>query len=286
MRRAVLLLALARTRDAAYDDLGLGKCIVEGGRDPANSFHMGKGHLCEQLCDESADCHGYSASDANNCLLWEETGLLGGGASWGEARCYVQQSGHQAASKTCDCKAHGGCHWEPAANCVKDFWYEGDHYTNCTTVEFEGRGWCSLNTDYKSQEYSMCTMACPPGCWWKQPTECVPHPAPEPCWRAPRECVPEFWYKGKLFQACTMEDTHEGAWCSHNFRYATASAWSPCTPCCEGGSRRGATLVAVVSGALGFLCAGVPVLLILYNKDQHSARSVSTWALHQGDPIE
>jgi hypothetical protein len=42
------------------------------------------------LCDENIACHGFSISDANNCLLWFEPGLQLGKESWDGAHCIVK----------------------------------------------------------------------------------------------------------------------------------------------------------------------------------------------------
>merc|ERR1711988_801351 len=80
-----------------YKNLGSGKCL-KGGKDPRYSYHGGQGSSCKSMCDGRSNCHGYSVSSFNNCLLWSEAGLTGGGAAWGGASCLVKAG--SAASPT------------------------------------------------------------------------------------------------------------------------------------------------------------------------------------------
>jgi len=75
--------------DASCTDSGSGKCL-KNGVDPKYSYH-GAVTSCQELCDASGACGGYSVSDHNNCLLWLETGLTGGGQDWAGARCMVKK---------------------------------------------------------------------------------------------------------------------------------------------------------------------------------------------------
>jgi len=102
---------------AGYKDLGSGKCLyqpptplvegpkvlVEGPKVPGPkpkaetpphySYKSAEGHDCKKLCDADKDCGGYSVSDYNNCLLWNEKAseLMGGGKPWGDCKCYVKK---------------------------------------------------------------------------------------------------------------------------------------------------------------------------------------------------
>jgi hypothetical protein len=60
-----------------------------------SSFHYKyqEGSECQELCDKDPKCGGYSASDYNNCLLWEAPAseLLDGGKAWGNCKCMVKK---------------------------------------------------------------------------------------------------------------------------------------------------------------------------------------------------
>jgi len=71
-----------------YSNLGWGKCLTSHGQDPSYEFYTGKSeYACKSLCNSKSNCGGYSRSYYSNCLLWMDNGLIGGGASWGGARC-------------------------------------------------------------------------------------------------------------------------------------------------------------------------------------------------------
>merc|ERR1712019_155353 len=80
----------AKKNAPAYNDLGTGKCVVNG-EDPEYEYLDGQGSDCEDLCTGSVDCYGYSVSSSNNCLLWTQPGLSGGGEEWGGANCHVKR---------------------------------------------------------------------------------------------------------------------------------------------------------------------------------------------------
>jgi len=75
---------------AGYADYGLGKCLKDG-RDPLHTLLLQQGHTCFQLCNSRDNCYGYSVSVYNNCLLFEDCGLAGAGAEWGQAHCHVKK---------------------------------------------------------------------------------------------------------------------------------------------------------------------------------------------------
>jgi len=81
----------AKKKAPVYDDLGTGKCVVNG-EDPEYEYLDGRGSDCEDLCTGSVDCYGYSVSSFGNCLLWTEPGLSSGGEEWGGANCHVKPS--------------------------------------------------------------------------------------------------------------------------------------------------------------------------------------------------
>mmetsp|Transcript_25180 Transcript_25180/g.70971 ORF Transcript_25180/g.70971 Transcript_25180/m.70971 type:complete len:298 (-) Transcript_25180:40-933(-) len=285
---AAVLVAFLQPAGGAYLDAGEGKCVLGDGTAPSYSFYKGKGPVCEALCDETSECHGYSVSNFSNCLLWEEPGLVGGGAKWGSAHCLVQQYAHISArtTQTCGCTAET-CYWQPAPECVTHFEYNDMEYTNCTTTGYKGKGWCSLYPEYQSKKWKHCALACPEGCYWQHAATCVPRPLIEqPCWTAPKECVPEFWYKGKLYAGCTQVDGNAGAWCSQTYRYTARELWSQCTPCCQQGTLRGfmgATGLAAISSVIGMLCVSMPMVFV-FRKRLHSPRSIGSWALTS--PVE
>ena len=69
----------APTPASAYINLGEGKCRSSDGHEPAYTYHDGVGDRCQGFCDDDAECGGYSASMYNNCIMWMEYGLTGGG---------------------------------------------------------------------------------------------------------------------------------------------------------------------------------------------------------------
>merc|ERR1719285_873720 len=67
-----------------------GKCMTLDGADPKYLYEGGKGSECEQLCDGMIDCFGYSISGYDNCLLWLQRDIMGGGDEWGDADCHIK----------------------------------------------------------------------------------------------------------------------------------------------------------------------------------------------------
>lgn len=189
------------------------------GADPKHSYHPGQGRHCEQLCDESSECHGYSASSFGNCLLWEEPGLAGGGAEWGGAQCFAQQASHRAARGRCPCNADAEpCAWQPAPDCVHQFRYKGRSYAGCTTVDFAGKAWCAHSREYEAGEWSPC-LGCPQGCY---------------AWERAPGCVEEFRYKGRTYRNCTTVDYAGKGWCSRR-NELSGEEWSGCLLRCPEG---------------------------------------------------
>jgi hypothetical protein len=74
-----------------YTDLGVGKCLA-GGADPSYEYIGGGGSDCQTKCDESSTCYGYTTSSYNNCLLWTQAPLTGGGEAWGGGHCSIKAS--------------------------------------------------------------------------------------------------------------------------------------------------------------------------------------------------
>lgn len=74
-----------------YIDLGLQKCQTAAETDPKYAYYHEIGFdACKQHCDQNEDCFGFSVSAYNNCLNWLESDLIGGGANWGGAKCYLK----------------------------------------------------------------------------------------------------------------------------------------------------------------------------------------------------
>eukprot|EP00930_Biecheleria_cincta_P055429 TRINITY_DN41749_c0_g1_i1.p1 TRINITY_DN41749_c0_g1~~TRINITY_DN41749_c0_g1_i1.p1 ORF type:complete len:1157 (-),score=149.61 TRINITY_DN41749_c0_g1_i1:223-3693(-) len=71
-----------------YIDLGKGKCQTTSAAAPQYEYLGGQGTECAAACSARVDCHGYSASDSRNCLLWLQQDILGGGVPWGNASCH------------------------------------------------------------------------------------------------------------------------------------------------------------------------------------------------------
>jgi len=67
-----------------------GKCMTLDGKDPKYEYFGGKGSECEKTCDERRDCFGYSISGYDNCLIWLQRDIMGGGEEWGGADCHVK----------------------------------------------------------------------------------------------------------------------------------------------------------------------------------------------------
>lgn len=76
-----------------------GKCTVNGGQDPMHSYFGGDGGECETMCIDDDSCYGYSVSNHNNCLLWQE-GVIDNtpGDHWGGAHCFIKLEGDIAYS--------------------------------------------------------------------------------------------------------------------------------------------------------------------------------------------
>jgi len=71
-----------------YKDLGTGKCQTLTGGDPLHSYIHNGGNACQESCNVRQDCFGYSVSNHQNCLLWLQPDIKGGGPAWGDAHCH------------------------------------------------------------------------------------------------------------------------------------------------------------------------------------------------------
>jgi len=109
----------------AFTSQGLGKCITSEGADPVYDFIDGIGFTgCKQRCIDDKGCFGFSVSSYDNCLLWLQSDLVGGGDYWGGAECYLRVAsskpilnGEQYCesesmiSNQAACLASSCCHW-------------------------------------------------------------------------------------------------------------------------------------------------------------------------------
>jgi hypothetical protein len=119
----------------AYSDLGSGKCLTKDGKDPASSYHGGRdAQACQELCDGNSKCGGFSLSSYENCLIWLDSGLVGGGDYWGGAHCYVKPA-HAPCTIYNSVKDAGACAslCKAASECTAFHYYGvGDSaYGNC-----------------------------------------------------------------------------------------------------------------------------------------------------------
>lgn len=168
----------------------------------------------------------------------------------GGASCLVKDR-QKGLHSQCACSG-GLCPWQPAPDCVSTFTYSAEPHddsylafsrqsvmnvSGCTTTDYNKRGWCSTIPSmgaWDLENWRPCTKLCPAGCYWQEPSNCVPIPQQKECWAAPKECVPQFWYQGTNYEGCTSVDSTDGvAWCSHRYRFATAHMWSRCTNYCD-----------------------------------------------------
>jgi len=84
---------------ATYKDAGKGKCLNRAGKNPKYKYFAGQGKNCETQCTHNIACFGYSVSSSNNCLLWTENALKGGGKNWGNAHCHIKEYVHAGNTK-------------------------------------------------------------------------------------------------------------------------------------------------------------------------------------------
>jgi len=74
-----------------YTEIPRGKCLRLDGGAPSHQWHGQTNERdCEQLCTDRSDCGGYSWSRYNHCLLWTQSGLMGGGRPWGGCSCHIK----------------------------------------------------------------------------------------------------------------------------------------------------------------------------------------------------
>jgi len=66
-----------------------GKCQTMDGKDPKYKFYGGEAN-CEDRCNKDSNCYGYSKSNSNNCLIWTQRDIRGGGNQWGGANCHIK----------------------------------------------------------------------------------------------------------------------------------------------------------------------------------------------------
>merc|ERR1719204_1617101 len=80
-----------------------GKCMTLGGKDPKFEYFGNKGSECERKCDNRPDCFGYSVSGFDNCLIWLQRDIMGGGEEWGGADCHIKDLDMCAGKQCVDC---------------------------------------------------------------------------------------------------------------------------------------------------------------------------------------
>jgi len=75
-----------------YYEEGDGKCVTDSGADPSHMYFHGIGEeQCRLKCDYEPACWGFSVSSWGNCLHWMQDNIKAGGASWGDAKCWIAQ---------------------------------------------------------------------------------------------------------------------------------------------------------------------------------------------------
>jgi len=75
-----------------YYEQGEGKCVTDSGADPSHKYFHGIGQeQCRLKCDYEPACWGFSVSSWGNCLHWMQDDIKAGGASWGDAKCWIAQ---------------------------------------------------------------------------------------------------------------------------------------------------------------------------------------------------
>jgi len=89
-----------------------GKCMTLDAEDPKYEYFGNMGSECESKCDQRDDCFGYSVSGYDNCLIWLQRDIMGGGEEWGGADCHI---------KDLHCEGNVGTE----GNCYAC--YDGDH---------------------------------------------------------------------------------------------------------------------------------------------------------------
>jgi len=120
--------------NTGYDVIGSGKCLAEGG-DPKHQYIGGLSWSdCLARCDAKDDCYGYSHSNYNNCLLWLEPLISGGGGDWGSCHCNVKKTDKQQPE---------GCSSVPDA---------------LSPPSFHSAGQCKLQTNYDTPGATACNL--------------------------------------------------------------------------------------------------------------------------------
>lgn len=72
---------------------GSGKCQTWSGGDPSHSYYHGIGYnRCKSKCSSRGSCKGFSVSSFQNCLIWTQGQIMGGGNSWGSADCILKNN--------------------------------------------------------------------------------------------------------------------------------------------------------------------------------------------------
>jgi len=66
-----------------------GKCQTVDGKEPKHEWY-GRDRNCEDRCNKDSNCYGYSLSSHNNCLIWTQRDIKGGGDQWDQANCHIK----------------------------------------------------------------------------------------------------------------------------------------------------------------------------------------------------
>merc|ERR1719210_2764387 len=81
--------------DPQYQDAGPGRCQVSGNY-PQHIMLNGvdSKESCQSQCSGNDACRGYSYDTVSEgCVLFTESPLSGGGASWNQAHCIIKEGG-------------------------------------------------------------------------------------------------------------------------------------------------------------------------------------------------
>jgi len=68
-----------------------GMCQTMDGKEPKHKYYDWDRN-CEDRCNNDANCYGYSLSSHNNCLIWTQRDIKGGGDQWDQANCHIKDS--------------------------------------------------------------------------------------------------------------------------------------------------------------------------------------------------
>jgi len=66
-----------------------GMCQTMDGKEPKHKYYDWDSN-CEDRCNKDSNCYGYSLSRQNNCLIWTQRDIKGGGNQWDQANCHIK----------------------------------------------------------------------------------------------------------------------------------------------------------------------------------------------------